>query len=282
MLASETFQYTGSFKFRAAYQVARNAPNEHIITASSGNYGQGLAMACRIFGKQCTVVMPDTSVKVKVDNVRSHGATVDLIDVTQITREQRVADLAARFPDAYVTSAYDDPWVIAGNATLGAEILEQYPDVDVIIAPVGGGGLTSGIAKAVQEDNRPVKVIGAEPASGNDAFRSFQAGRLIANDEEPQTIADGARTRSLGKRNWEILHTQGGMSEVLEVTDDAIQEGVRQLFLKVNLKAEPTGALAFAAVLSHAERFLHGGLVCCVVSGGNVDPLVYARILAGE
>ena len=262
--------------------MARNAPNNHIITASSGNYGQGLAMACRVFGKQCTVVMPDTSVQVKVDNVRAHGATVDLIDVKRITREQRVADLAAAIPDASVTSAYDDPWVIAGNATLGTEILERYPDVEVIIAPVGGGGLTSGIAKAVQEDNRPVKVFGAEPAAGNDASRSFQAGRLIANDEEPQTIADGARTRSLGHRNWEILHTQGGMSEVLEVSDDAIREGVRELFLKVNLKAEPTGALAFAALLTHSHRFLGNGLVCCVISGGNVDPLVYARILANE
>ena len=281
VLASETFQHTGSFKYRAAYQVARNAPHGHIITASSGNYGQALALACRVFGKQCTVVMPNTSAKVKVDAVASHGATVDLIDVSQISREGRIANLASEFPDAYITSAFDDPWVIAGNSTLGIEILEKYPHVQSILAPVGGGGLTSGIAKAVQEHNRKVSVVGAEPAMANDAARSLREGRIIVNDHEPQTLADGARTRSLGWRNWEILHTQGGLSDIIEVSEDTICEAVRLLFLKANLKVEPTGALAFGAVLTAPERFMHGGLICCVVSGGNVDPLVYSKILMG-
>ena len=281
VLASETFQHTGSFKYRAAYQVARNAPHSHIITASSGNYGQALALACRVFDKLCTVVMPNTSAKVKVDAVAGHGATVDLIDVASISREDRIAQLAAEYPSAYITSAFDDPWVIAGNSTLGTEILEKYLEVQSIIAPVGGGGLTSGIAKAVQEHNRSVLVIGAEPAMANDASQSLKAGRLISNEQEPQTLADGARTRSLGKRNWEILFTQGGMAEVIEVSEETICEAVRLLFLKANLKVEPTGALAFAAVLSNPERFMHGGLVCCVVSGGNVDPHVYSQILSG-
>jgi len=282
ILASETFQHTGSFKFRAAYQVARNAPQSHIVAASSGNFGQALALACRIFGKQCTVVMPATSAQVKVDAVRSHGACVDLIDVLKISREDRVAEIAAKHSDAYIASAYDDPWVIAGNATLGAEILERCAEVETIVAPLGGGGLTSGLAMAVKDDNRKVSVIGAEPMAGNDGARSFKSGRLIVNDTEPQTIADGARTRSLGKRNWEILHTQGGLTDIIEVTEEAICEAVRILFLKVNLKVEPTGALALAAVMSHSERFMNGGLVCCVITGGNVDPLVYASILAGE
>lgn len=280
ILATETFQHTGSFKFRAAYQVARNAPHGHIIAASSGNFGQALALACKIFDKQCTIVMPHTSAQVKVDAVRSHGGIVDLIDVQKESREKRVAQLSEDFPDAYITSAFDDPWVIAGNATLGAEILDRCPDVEIIVAPVGGGGLTSGLVMAVKDDNRQVSVIGAEPLEANDAARSFQAGRLIANESEPQTIADGARTRSLGKRNWEILHDHGGLSEILEVTEDAIFDAVRQLFLRVNLKVEPTGALAIAAVLSNQERFMHGGLICCVISGGNVDPLVYAKIIS--
>ena len=279
ILASETFQHTGSFKFRAAYQVARNAPHGHVIAASSGNFGQALALACKIFDKRCTVVMPHTSVQVKIDAVRCHGGVVDLIDVQQIPREQRVAQLAEDHPDAYISSAFDDPWVIAGNATLGAEILERCPDVQAIVAPVGGGGLTSGLVMAVQDDNRQVKVIGAEPLEANDAARSFQAGCLLSNDSEPQTIADGARTRSLGKRNWEILHEHGGLSDIIEVTEEAIYDAIRQLFLKVNLKVEPTGALAVAAVLSNPERFMDGGLICCVVSGGNVDPLVYAKII---
>jgi threonine dehydratase len=280
VLASETFQHTGSFKFRAAYQVARNAPQSHIVAASSGNFGQALALACRIFGKQCTIVMPDTSAQVKLDAVRSHGARVDMIDVRQISREDRVAEIADENPDAYITSAFDDPWVIAGNATLGTEILERCADVEIIVAPVGGGGLTSGLVMAVQDDNRQISIIGAEPEAGNDASRSFKSGRLMSNDSEPKTIADGARTRSLGKRNWEILRASGGLTDILEVSEDAICDAVRTLFLKVNLKVEPTGALALAAVISHPERFMSGGLVCCVISGGNVDPLVYASILS--
>ena len=279
VIASETFQHTGSFKFRAAFQVARNAPQSHIIAASSGNFGQALALACRVFGKQCTIVMPETSAKVKLDAVRAHGANLDLIDVRKISREARVAQLADEISDAYITSAFDDPWVIAGNATLGSEILERCSEVETIIAPLGGGGLTAGLVLAVREANRKVSVIAAEPLVANDGSRSFRAGHLISNESEPQTIADGARTRSLGKRNWEILHTQGGLSEVMEVSEDAIRDAVRLLFLKTNLKVEPTGALAVGALISSPERFMQGGLVCCVVSGGNVDPLVYAEIL---
>jgi threonine dehydratase len=279
VLASETFQHTGSFKFRAAFQVARNAPHGHIIAASSGNFGQALALACRIFEKQCTVVMPETSAQVKLDAVRSHGGLVDLIDVKKVSREDRVSQLAAEYPDAYITSAFDDPWVIAGNATLGAEIMERCAEVETIVAPLGGGGLTSGLVLAVRDDNRQVKVIGAEPLMANDGARSFRAGHLISNDTEPQTIADGARTKSLGKRNWDILSGPRGLTDVLEVTEEAICEAVRLLFMKANLKVEPTGALAVAAVMSDPERFMDSGLVCCVVTGGNVDPLVYANIL---
>lgn len=282
ILASETFQHTGSFKFRAAYQVARNAPHGHIIAASSGNFGQALALACRIFGKQCTIVMPSTSAQVKVDAVRAYGAEVDLIDVRALSRDERVAQLSSQYPDAYIGSAFDDPWVIAGNATLGEEILEKCSEIETIVAPVGGGGLTSGLVMAVREDNLQVRVVGAEPETANDASRSFKAGHLLSNEVEPQTLADGARTKSLGKRNWEILRGPNGLSEILEVSEDAIRDAVRMLFLKANLKVEPTGALAVAAVMSHPERFMTGGLVCCVVSGGNVDPGVYTDILMGN
>ncbi|MDR3690392.1 MAG: pyridoxal-phosphate dependent enzyme [Fimbriimonas sp.] len=282
VIATETFQHTGSFKFRAAYQVAMNVPQSHVIAASSGNFGQALAFACRLFGKRCTVVMPNTSAQVKVDAVRSYGAEADLIDTKAITREARVAELAAIDPDIYVSSAFDDPWVISGNSTLGVEIMERYPDVENIVAPVGGGGLTSGLVLAVSGDNRPVNVIGAEPKAGNDAARSFREGRLVTNDFEPDTIADGARTKSLGKRNWEILHSETGLQGIVEVTDDEIREAVRALFLRLNLKVEPTGALAVAAVMANPERFMTGRTVCCVVSGGNVDPAVYAQILLGN
>jgi len=282
ILACETFQHTGSFKFRAAYQLARNSPHSHIIAASSGNFGQALALACRAFNKRCTVVMPDTSAQVKVNAVRAQGANVELINVQLKSRNDRVEELAAEDPDAYIASAFDDPWVIAGNATLGAEILKACPDVETIVAPIGGGGLTSGLVMAVREDNRDVRVIAAEPALGNDASLSFRSGRLVSNPEEPKTIADGARTLSLGKRNWEILRAHDGLSEVIEVSEEAIRHAVRMLFLKINLKVEPTGALAVAAVMTHSEQFMSGGTVCAVVSGGNVDPSVYAEIITGS
>ncbi len=142
-IASETFQHTGSFKFRAAYNLALNVENDEILTASSGNFGQALALACKLLGKKCTVVMPVTSAQVKIDAVRGYGATVDLVDTTKIGRNERVAELAAQMPNAYFASAYDEKLVIEGNASLGDELAKR--NFDVVISPVGGGGLVSGI-----------------------------------------------------------------------------------------------------------------------------------------
>ncbi len=141
-IASETFQHTGSFKFRAGYNLALNVPNDEILTASSGNFGQALPTPASLLGKRCTVVMPVTSAKVKIDAVRGFGATVDLIDTKQVTRSDRVAQLAEQHPNAYIASAYDDQLVIEGNSTLGEELAEK--NFDVVIVPVGGGGLISG------------------------------------------------------------------------------------------------------------------------------------------
>src|SRR5438067_11635771 len=151
VIASETFQWTGSFKFRAAYNVALNVPNEHIIGASSGNFGQALAYACQLTGKRCTVVMPDNSAQVKVEAVREYGATVDLINVREVSRSERVRQLAAESGDAYVASGYDDPLVIEGNASLGKELLALGRRLDAIIVPVGGGRLLGGIAQSVAQ-----------------------------------------------------------------------------------------------------------------------------------
>ena len=149
VIASETFQWTGSFKFRAAYNVALNVPNEHIIGASSGNFGQALAYACQLTGKRCTVVMPHDSAQVKVEAVRDYGATVDLINVREISRSERVQQLAGESGEAYIASGYDDPLVIEGNASLGEELLALGRGFDAIVVPVGGGGLIGGITKRV-------------------------------------------------------------------------------------------------------------------------------------
>jgi threonine dehydratase len=276
-IATETFQHTGSFKFRAAYNVASQVNQNKIIAASSGNFGQAMAYACSLLGKACTIVMPLTSAQVKIDAVREYGGEVDLIDVNQTSRAARVAELAAASPDAYLASAYDDPLVIGGNASLGEEIAAFARAIDVVVAPVGGGGLTSGLITGIRASRRDIQVLGAEPLLANDAARSLRAGHIVANDAEPQTIADGARTVSVGQHNWAIL--KDGLGGIVEVTEERIREGVSLLFSLANLKAEPTGALSIGALLTDPIRFRDRS-VCCVVSGGNVDAQVYKHILA--
>ena len=275
-LASETFQQTGSFKFRAAYHLASHMPNAHLAASSSGNFGQALALACRMLGKRCTIVMPGTSARVKVDAVRRYGATVRLIDTATVSRAQALREIAAADPDVYSTNAYDNALIIAGNASLGREIGSVAPAFDAVIVPVGGGGLSSGVIVGLRELGVPALVYGAEPEIANDAARSLRAGRIIANESEPQTIADGARTISLGALNWPILNER--MAGILEASEAEIRSGVRFLFREANLKAEPTGALSVAALLRHPDAF-RGQRVCCVVSGGNVDPSTYASII---
>ncbi|MEZ5344617.1 MAG: pyridoxal-phosphate dependent enzyme [Pyrinomonadaceae bacterium] len=278
LIASETFQHTGSFKFRAAYNVALNVPEQHLIASSSGNFGQALAYACKLLGKRCHVVMPDTSAKVKVEAVRNYGAVADLIDVSKIGREERVAQLMNEFPDAYRASPFDDPLVIDGNATLGSEIADHDDVPDYVIAPIGGGGLISGISEGLKKAGSKTVLLGAEPLMANDAARSLKAGKIIRNDFEPQTIADGARTLALGKYNWAIIKED--ISEIIEVSDEKIKEALRLYFGLANLKVEPTAAVSLGAVILQKERFA-GKKVCCIVSGGNVDSTVYSSVLNG-
>lgn len=276
-IASETFQHTGSFKFRAAYNLLASIPQQRVVTASSGNFGQAVAYACKLLGKTCTVVMPSTSAQVKIAAVQSYGGMIDLIDVRKISRIDRVQQLLVEQPGAFHAQAYDDYRVVAGNSTLGKEILSAA-DFDVLVVPVGGGGLCSGQIIARDHLRASTEVIGAEPLPGNDAARSLRSGQLVHNEHEPDTIADGARTLSLGALNWEIL--KQGIADIIEVPEVLTLEALRSYFLYANLKVEPTGALSLGALLTQPERF-RGKRVCCIVSGGNVDPKVYAKVLLG-
>jgi len=270
-LASETFQHTGSFKFRAAYHLASNVPQRHIIAASSGNFGQALAYSCALLSKTCTVVMPSTSARVKIDAVRNYGARIELIDTRMTSRAEKVAELARSFPMAFIASAYDDPLIIEGNSSLGEELAALDQKFDYIIVPIGGGGLSSGIIKGIQRSHRQISVIGAEPSIANDAAQSLREARIVSLPGEPATIADGARTVSLGEHNWAIL--RDGLVGIVEVPEVEIVEAVRVLYQFANLKAEPTGSLAIAALLTEPLRFRYKQ-VCCVISGGNVDARV--------
>ena len=219
--------------------------------------------------------MPNTSAQVKIAAVESFGGNVDLIEVNKISRNDRVQQLISQQPDAFFAQAYDDYRVVAGNSTLCKEIL-SYSDFDVVIIPIGGGGLCSGQIIARDRIHVRTEIIGAEPLPGDDAAQSLQNGHLIRNEHEPDTIADGARTLSLGELNWEII--QNGISDIIAVPDSFTLAALRRYFLYANLKVEPTGALSLGALLAEPERF-HGKRVCCIVSGGNVDPSVYAQVL---
>jgi len=221
--------------------------------------------------------MPNTSAQVKVDAVREYGGLIELIDVSVKSRAQRVQELAREHPEAYIASAYNHPLIIEGNSSLGNELASLSRPIDCIIAPIGGGGLISGIITGIRRNEKSIRMIGAEPLSGNDAARSLKTGHIVVNDAEPRTIADGARTLSLGECNWPIL--RDNLSSIIEIPEENIAEAVRMLFTLANLKAEPTGALSVGAVLTRPEAF-RGQTVCCVISGGNVDPAVYREILS--
>ena len=281
-LATETFQETGSFKFRAAANLAAKVPNPILLAASSGNFGQALARAAALAGKRAIIVMPSRSAKVKIDAVREFGGEVVFVDTAKETRAAKVAEVAALHPDAYLGSAYDDEHVIEGNASLGRELAALAANgrpFDAVVVPVGGGGLSSGMVRGLRDGGSSAEVWGAEPLLSNDAARSLREGRMIRQDREGDTIADGARTLSLGDRNWAIL--KDGLAGIVEVDEPEIRAAVRLHSELANLKSEPTGALSLGAILTAPEKF-RGKRVCLVVSGGNVDPAVYREILAGD
>jgi threonine dehydratase len=276
-IATETFQHTGSFKFRGAFNTAAHTDAQHIIAASSGNFGQALACACQLFRKRCTIVMPLDSTAVKVAAVRSYGATVEFIDVRRTPRAVRVRELLDESPGSVQAFPSDGELMLAGNESLGAEIVADPRNFDVVVVPIGGGGVGVGCIRAVERSGSKMKVVGVEPHAANDVVRSFRSGERFVWDSEPVTIADGVRTLGISVANWEVL--KRGLATMMEVADETIIEATRMAFLLANLKVEPTGALALATLLEHGKSFT-GLRVCCVATGGNVSAEQYARILS--
>jgi threonine dehydratase len=281
--ADETKQHTNSFKFRGAYNLASKVTNNHILASSSGSFALALAYACSLLNKRFTAVMPTTAAQVKIEGVKKYGGQIEFVDTSKETRAEKLVELAKKFPDAYVTNAYDNALIIEGNATLAEEIMAYKQAFDYVIVPVGGGGLISGIINGVKrladanacKGNSPI-VIGAEPAVADDAARSLKAGRIIANESEPPTIADGARTLSIGKLNWEIMSRD--LKTIIEVPEDQIKKAVKLIYDHLQLKVEPTGALSLAAVMVAAKMFQDKN-VCCIISGGNVDEKVFQSLI---
>ncbi len=221
--------------------------------------------------------MPANSSRVKVDGVRYYGGRIELVDLARRTRAERTKELAAADPSMRVVSAYDDPLVIEGNASLGDELSVFAESFDIVIVPVGGGGLLSGIITGLARNSCRKLVYGAEPLIANDAARSLREGKLLSNATEPQTIADGARTLSLGQHTWAII--KDGVNGIVEVSESLIHEATKILFTHANVKAEPTGALALGAVLARQDLFA-GKRICCIISGGNVDAALFFGLIA--
>ena len=274
----ESLQPIGAFKIRGAHNAVGSLEDEvrrrGVVTHSSGNHAQALAHAARAYGVRAVVVMPETAPEVKRAATIALGAEV--VPVPPAERESRAAALAAE-QGLTLVPPYDHPHVIAGQGTVGLEIVEDLPDVDVVLVPIGGGGLASGVATAVKGLRPRAAVIGVEPELAGDAADSFRRGELVTwTDEQRQrTIADGVRT-PLSPLTWEHIRTL--VDDVITVTEDEIRAATAAVVRGARLVAEPTGALSIAAQLFHCAR-LPAGRRVAVLSGGNVDPALLAEVL---
>lgn len=290
LLKPENLQPMGAFKIRGAMNALASLPplarSAGVVTHSSGNHGQALAMAARHFGVRCVVVMPDVASAVKVEAVRAIGAEVELVPPAE--RDSRTEALAAS-QGLVIVPPYDHPDIIAGQATVGLEIVSDAPrDLAAVLVPIGGGGLASGVASAVKLLRPEVKVIGVEPEVAGDAAESLASGVLTRWPVEKtyRTVADGLRTNLSALT---FAHLQSRLDGIVTVSEDQILSTVRSLALSYRLVAEPSGAVAPAAWLHRRDevldRFLagdgaRGGPVVAVVSGGNIEPALLARVLA--
>lgn len=273
-LKAENLQKVGAFKARGAHNaifaLSDAVAASGVVTHSSGNHAAAVALAARNRGIPAHVVMPSNAPEVKKAAVAGYGADITFCPPTLDAREEAVAEIQSR-TGAVLIHPYDDPMVIAGQGTTGAELLDQLDEAghappDAVVVPVGGGGLLSGIAVAVKARFKDCQVVGAEPTGADDAHRSFTSGTLVPQTA-PDTIADGLLT-SLGERNFSIINRL--VDDIVLVDDAQIVEAMELIWTRCKLVVEPSGAVGVAAVLAHAERFA-GRRVVAVLTGGNVD-----------
>jgi threonine dehydratase len=282
---AEGLQPIGSFKLRGAYnKIAQLSPDQRsrgVITYSSGNHAQGVAYAARVVGAKAVIVMPSNAPEVKKRATAALGAEIVEVGPASSDRKEKAEELEAKFGYVMIPP-YDDEQIIAGQGTCGLEILEDLPDVDLVLSPVSGGGLLSGIATAIKLSKPEVRVIGVEPELAADAQESFRAGQLITWPAEmtTRTICDGLRTQSLGERNFE--HIRAFVDDILTVTEAEIRSAMRTLLYSARLTPEPSGAASSAGLLFHRDHLLPFSKVVVVMSGGNVEPEVLKSVLAEE
>jgi threonine dehydratase len=281
-LKAESLQPIGAFKIRGAadkiLQLTAAEIARGVITYSSGNHAQGVAYAAREVGAKAVIVMPSNAPAVKRAATLALGAEV--VDVGLASSERlAVAQRLVEEHGYIVIPPYDDEQVITGQGTCGLEIAEDLPDVDLVLSPVSGGGLLSGVAAAVKQLRPQARVFGVEPELAGDTAESFRAGKIVtwAAELTSRTIADGLRTQSVGERNF--AHIQAFVDGIITVTEVEIRAAMRAIVAATRLVPEPSGAVSTAALLFHSGELPEYQNAVAIVSGGNVDPRMLAQVL---
>jgi threonine dehydratase len=275
----ENFQRMGAFKFRGAYnalsQLSAEQKARGVVAFSSGNHAQAVALSGKLLGVPATIVMPTDAPKVKLEATRGYGAEVVSYDASNEDR-QKIAEKLASERGLTLIPPFDHPHILAGQGTAAKELFEDAGPFDILMVPCGGGGLLSGCSIAAKHLSPKCKVIGVEPAAGDDGLQAFRAGKLVSVPL-PMTIADGARTMSLGALTFSII--QKNVSDFLTVTDEELLQTMFFLWERMKMLVEPTGALAACALLE-GKIDAKGKKVGVVISGGNVDLAWAAKQLA--
>jgi threonine dehydratase len=280
-LKPENQQPIGAFKLRGAYnKIASLSPEDRkrgVISYSSGNHAQGVAYAARALGVKAVIVMPDNAPAIKREATAALGAEIVVVGPGSAERQAKAEELAAQ--NGYViVPPYNDEQIIAGQGTMGLEIIEDLPDVEAVFAPVGGGGMLSGVATAIKLSKPSTKVIGVEPELAGDAQASLRAGKIVhfPADEVSRTIADGLRTQSIGAINFE--HIRRYVDDIVTVSEEEICQAVRLLAANPATVAEPSGAVAVAGFLFRGDQLPRTKLNVAIISGGNIDPQMLEEI----
>jgi threonine dehydratase len=274
-LKPENQQPIGAFKLRGAYnKIAALTAEEKkrgVISYSSGNHAQGVAYAARALGVKATIVMPGNAPAIKREATAALGADIVLVGPASTERQRKAEELAAQH-GYVIVPPYNDEHIIAGQGTMGLEILEDLPEVEAVFAPVGGGGMISGVAAAIKLSKPSVRIVGVEPELAADAQASLRAGKIVEfpADQVSRTIADGLRTQSVGSINFE--HMQFFVDEIITVSEDEIRRALTLLAENPATIAEPSGAVAVAGFLSRAGQLPKTNLNVAIISGGNIDP----------
>jgi threonine dehydratase len=280
-LKPENLQPIGSFKLRGAYNKVASLPEKErsrgVITYSSGNHAQGVAYAARALGLKAVIVMPGNAPAVKREATLALGAEIILVGPASSERQAKAEELAA-LHGYVIVPPYNDEMIIAGQGTMGLEILEDLPEVGTVIAPVGGGGMLSGIATAIKLSRPSVKVIGAEPELAADAQASLRSGKIVHSpaEETTRTLADGLRTQSIGALNFE--HIRRYVDDIVTVSEAEIRKATRMLAADPKTLAEPSGAVAVAAFLFHRDELPKTTVNVAVISGGNIEAETLAEL----